>query len=150
MKNKKASLELSIQAIVIIVIAFVVLGLGLGFVKNTFGDITKTTKEVQSKIKEQILEDMRVSGKKLSITSQVELERGNQVIENIGIVNTGLGERVFGVKVSFIKKQQPGGTEDASETAGNEIIFFYSTLVDKRLAPTAGDVIPLTITASNS
>ena len=148
--DKKASLELSIQAIIIVVIAFVVLGLGLGFVKNTFKDIGSTTKEVQTKIKEQILEDMRVSGKKLSITSQVALERGNQIIENVGVVNTGLGERAFGIQISFIKKQQPDGTEDTSEAAGEEITFFYSNLVDKRLAPKAGDVIPLTITASSS
>ena len=65
---RKGSLNLSIQAIVIVVIAFVVLGLGLGFVKNTFKDIGSTSKEVQSKIKEQILEDLRTSGKKLSIS----------------------------------------------------------------------------------
>jgi hypothetical protein len=40
--NKKGSLDISIQAIVIVVIAFVVLGLGLGFVKSTFKDITGT------------------------------------------------------------------------------------------------------------
>ena len=78
------------------------------------------------------------------------MERGNQIIENVGVVNTGLGERAFGIQISFIKKQQPDGTEDTSEAAGEEITFFYSNLVDKRLAPTAGDVIPLTITASSS
>ena len=47
--DKKASLELSIQAIIIVVIAFVVLGLGLGFCKNTFKDIGAPLKEVQTK-----------------------------------------------------------------------------------------------------
>ncbi len=146
---KKASLNLSIQAIVIVVIAFVVLGLGLGFVKNTFKDITGTTKEVQSKIKEQILEDMRTSGKKLSITSQILLERGSQVIENIGIVNTGLSTKKFGVKHTFLKKQNPDGTEDNTELAGEEITFFYNTLVEKELVPTAGDVLAVTISAKS-
>lgn len=150
MKNRKASLNLSIQAIVIVVIAFVVLGLGLGFVKNTFKDIGGTTKEVQSKIKEQILEDLRTSGKKLSVTSQIQLERGNEIVENIGVVNTGLSERAFGIKVEFIKKQNPDGSPDTSEEAASEITFFYSDLVDKRLAPTAGDVFPLTISAKSS
>src|SRR3989338_9645875 len=89
--NKKGSLELSIQAIVIVVIAFTVLGLGLGFVKSQLGGLQKTASEVQSKIKEQILEDMRVSGKKVSVTSQITLERGSQVIENVGIAFTVLG-----------------------------------------------------------
>ncbi len=148
--NKKGSLDVSIQAIVIVVIALTVLGLGLGFVKSTFKDIGETSKGVQAKIKEQILEDLRVSGKKVSITSQVNLERGKEALENIGIVNTGLTEKTFGVKIAFIKKQNPDGTEDQSPEAGNEIIFFYSNLVEKRLSPTAGDVIPITITAKSS
>jgi hypothetical protein len=148
--NKKASLELSIQAIVIVVIAFTVLGLGLGFVKSQIGGLQKTATEVQAKIKEQILEDMRVSGKKVSVTSQILLERGNQVIENVGIVNTGLSEKTFGIKISFIKKQNPDGTSDESPEAGSEIIFFYSELIDKKLAPTAGDVLPLTISAKSN
>ena len=106
--NKKASLELSIQAIIIVVIAFVVLGLSMGFVKNTFKDITGTTKEVQAKIKEQILEDMRVSGKKLSITSQVALERGNQIVENVGVVNTGLSKKGFRHPSKLHKKTAAG------------------------------------------
>ncbi len=148
--NKKASLELSIQTIVIVVIAFTILGLGLGFVKNIFKDVGETSRGVQAKIKEQILEDLRVSGKKVSITSQVNLERGKEALENIGIVNTGLTEKAFGVKIKFIKKQNPDGTEDETPEAGDEIRFFYSSLVEKRLAPTAGDVIPITITAKST
>jgi len=152
MNNKKGSLELSIQAIVIVVIAFTVLGLGLAFVKSQIGDIGKTSKEVQAKIKEQILEDMRVSGKKVSVTSQIVLERGVPVVENVGIVNTGLSERTFGIKVSFIKKQNPDGSpgQEGVENDPTEIVFFYSELVEKRLSPTAGDVLPITISAKNS
>ena len=150
MKNRKASLNISIEAIVIIVIAFVVLGLGLGFVKNTFKDIGSTTKEVQSKIKEQILEDLRTSGKKLSVTSQIQLDRGSEVVENVGVINTGLSEKSFGIKIEFIKKQKPDGSEDTSDAAASEIVFFYSDLVDKGLAPTAGDVFPITISAKSS
>jgi hypothetical protein len=36
--NKRASLEISIQAIVIVVLAMTILGLGLAFVKGRFGD----------------------------------------------------------------------------------------------------------------
>lgn len=150
--NKKGSLDISIQAIVIVVIAFVVLGLGLGFVKSTFKDITGTTKEVQAKIKEQILEDMRVSGKKVSVTSQITLERGSQVVENVGVVNTGLSEKVFGIKINYVKKQNPDGSSgpEGLEKDPQEIVFFYSTLIDKRLSPTAGDVLPMTISAKSN
>ena len=147
--NKKGSLDISIQAIVIVVIAFVVLGLGLGFVKSTFKDITGTTKEVQAKIKEQILEDMRASGQKVSVTSQITLERGSQVIENVGIVNTGLSEKVFGIEIIFGKKQNPDGSTADPEASKEDITFFYSEAVDKRLSPTAGDVLPLSISAKS-
>ena len=36
--NKRASLEMSIQAIVIVVLAMTLLGLGLGFIKGMFGN----------------------------------------------------------------------------------------------------------------
>jgi len=39
--NKKGSMELSVNSIVILVIAIVMLGLILGFVKSKFGDISK-------------------------------------------------------------------------------------------------------------
>ncbi len=150
--TKKGSLNISIEAIVIIVIAFVVLGLGLGFVKGLFKDISGTTHEVQAKIKEQILEDMRVSGKKVSVTSQITLERGSQVIENVGIVNTGLSEKTFGIKISFIKKQNVDGSAGPEGTANDpqEIGFFYNNLVEKKLTPTAGDVLSLTISAKSN
>ena len=45
--NKKASLNLSVQAIVIVVIAFVVLGLGLGFVRGQFEQMESTSSSVQ-------------------------------------------------------------------------------------------------------
>ncbi|MEK6969832.1 MAG: hypothetical protein AABW48_05380 [Nanoarchaeota archaeon] len=147
---KKGSLSLSIEVIIIVVIAFVVLGLGLGFVKNTFKDIGSTTKEVQAKIKEQILEDLRTSGKKLSISSQIQLERGSEIIENVGIVNIELGEKAFGVNIEYVKKQKPDGSTVAAPEGADEISFFYSDAVDKKLSPTAGDVIPLTISAKSS
>ena len=149
--NKKASLNLSIQMIVIVVIAFVVLGLGLGFVKNTFKDITGTSGEVQAKIKEQILEDMRTSGKKLSISQEVRLDRGEETTENVGIVNTGIQTQKYGVNIQVTQGKRPdGSTESNSDILDDEISFFWSSAVDKELSPTDGDVIPVTITASRS
>jgi len=149
-QSKNGSLNLSIQAIVIVVIAFVVLGLGLTFVQNTFKDIGGTSKEVQAKVKEQILEQMRTSGKKSSMSSVVQLERGKQTLENVGIVNTGISTKTFGMRIIATKKQKPDGTAGTVAEMQKEIIFFYTDAVNKKLAPTAGDVIPVTITAKSS
>jgi hypothetical protein len=88
--NRKASLELSIQAIVIVVIAFVVLGLGLGFVRGQFKSMEETASGVQEQIKQQILDDLRTSNKKLSFpASEMKMTAGElSSAQGIGIKNT--------------------------------------------------------------
>ncbi|MCX8147382.1 MAG: hypothetical protein N3D84_02855 [Candidatus Woesearchaeota archaeon] len=89
MAGKKASLELSINAIVIIVLAFVLLGLGLGFIRGQFKQITGTTGQVQEQVKQQILEDLRTGDKKLSFpTQRVQIDKKSTMDLAIGIKNT--------------------------------------------------------------
>ncbi len=86
---KKGSLNLSIEAIVIVVIAFTVLGLGLGFVKNQIGDIGKTSSAIQEQISQQILDDLRTGNKKLSFpATKLTLGTGEESVQAIGIKNT--------------------------------------------------------------
>jgi len=148
--EKKASLNLSIEVIIIVVIAFVVLGLGLGFVKGTFKDITGTTQEVQANIKEQILNDMRTSNQKLSVPGQITLERGEETVQGIGVLNTGTTGLKYGVKITPIKKLVPGEDPKNDPVVINkEIVFFYSELIDQKLSATEGKVLKVTISATN-
>ena len=146
--SKKASLNLSIEAIVVVVIAFTVLGLGLGFVKNQFKSFSDTSTQVSSQIKDQILESMRSSGKKLSVDREVIMERGDSKAVNIGVVNTGISTTKFGINIIPMKKQNIDGTPGVTADMGDEVTFFYNELVDKELSPTDGDVIPITITTT--
>ncbi len=148
--SKKASLNLSIEAIVVVVIAFTVLGLGLGFVKNQFKSFSDTSTQVSSQIKDQILESMRSSGKKLSVDREVIMERGDSKAVNIGVVNTGTTTSKFGIKIVELKKQNTDGTPGLKTDMPNEVTFFYNDVVDKELSPTDGDVIPITITTTGS
>ncbi len=87
--NKKGSLNLSIEAIVIVVIAFTVLGLGLGFVKTQIGDIGKTSSAIQEQISQQILDDLRTGNKKLSFpATKLNLATGEESVQAIGLKNT--------------------------------------------------------------
>jgi hypothetical protein len=96
MSKKKGSLELSINAIVIIVLAFVLLGLGLGFVRSQFKSMGSTTTQVQEQVKSQILEDLRTGDKKISFPSQrVTIEKGSNLDLAIGVKNTGNSELKF-------------------------------------------------------
>ena len=86
---KKGSLNLSIQAIVIVVIAFVVLGLGLGFVRTQFTQIQDTSTAVQEQISQQILDDLRTGNKKLSFpATKLTIETGEESVQAIGLKNT--------------------------------------------------------------
>lgn len=148
--SKKASLNLSIEAIVVVVIAFTVLGLGLGFVKNQFKSFSDTSTQVSSQIKDQILESMRSSGKKLSVDREVIMERGDSKAVNIGVVNTGTTTGNFGISIIPMKKQNIDGTAGNTADMPDEVTFFYDGMVDKELSPTDGDVIPITITTTGS
>ena len=87
--SKKAALELSINAIVIVILAMTLLGLGLTFVRGMFEDITETTGSVQESVREQILEDLRTGDKKLSFpSSSVDVEGGDERTLAIGVKNT--------------------------------------------------------------
>ncbi|MAG61082.1 hypothetical protein CL619_04805 [archaeon] len=95
-KNKRGSLNLSIEAIVIVVIAFVVLGLGLGFVKGQFEQITDTSSSVQTQIAEQIQEDLRRSNNKLSFPSNdLTYETKEEDVQAVGIKNTNDQSKFF-------------------------------------------------------
>lgn len=148
--SKKASLNLSIEAIVVVVIAFTVLGLGLGFVKNQFKSFGDTSSQVSSSIKDQILESMRSSGKKLSVDREVLLDRGSNKQLNIGVVNTETSTAKFGITIEPIKKQNLDGSPGELETITDEVSFFYSDIVEKELSPTDGDVFPISITTKGS
>ena len=109
--NKKGSLNLSIEAIVIVVIAFVVLGLGLGFVRTQFTQIGDTSTSVQEQISQQILEDLRTGNKPLTFpASKLVLSPREESVQAIGVKNTGDTDLTF--KVQFKVKDADGSFQD--------------------------------------
>ena len=106
--NKKGSLNLSVEAIVVVVIAFVVLGLGLGFVKGQFEQIGDTSSAVQEQISQQILDDLRRSNNKLSFPSNdLTYDTKEEDVQAVGIKNTGDQSRLFQLK--FLVKNGKDG-----------------------------------------
>jgi hypothetical protein len=128
--DRKGSLNLSIEAIVIVVIAFVVLGLGLGFVKGQFEQITDTSSQVQEQISQQILDDLRRSNNKLSFPSNdLTYETKDETVLAVGVKNTDDQSKHF--KLGFQVKDgstfvefESGVTRDiSSQSAEAEIIW---------------------------
>jgi len=76
--NKKAALELSITAIVVLIIAITVLGLAIGFIKNLFGEGTKTITMQFESIKEELREEF-ISGGEI-----IGFDRGKDIKVDLG------------------------------------------------------------------
>lgn len=110
---KKGSLQLSINAIVIIVLAMTLLGLGLGFIRNQFESIGDIGGDVQEQIRQQILEDLRTGDKKLSFpTSELKIGRRDDTVTAMGIKNVESKQINFGV---FIRSAGGTGSLEVSD-----------------------------------
>ncbi len=151
--NKKGSLNLSIEAIVIVVIAFTVLGLGLGFVKTQIGDIGKTSSAIQEQISQQILDDLRTGNKKLSFpATNLKLATNEESVQAIGLKNTE--DSPVDVIIGF---QVKSGSTFPSFTSEQTLPFKNGALDVKakiswddstqKLKPGESRVFPVTITA---
>jgi len=109
--NKKAALELSITAIVVLIIAITVLGLSIGFIKKQFGGSGKILEEQLASIKQKLRDDIRTGGDLLvfSVPDQVNVGKPSGIV--IGVRNTAQntdGDRIcFRVEVSCIKPFTP-------------------------------------------
>ena len=140
--SKKADLNMSIQAIVIIVLAMTLLGLGIGFIRNQFASLTETTGAVQEQIKQQILDDLRTGDKKLSFpASEIQISRGKSTVIALGVKNTGVSQLVFGIDIAC-----------TAEEAGKAVpTTFYNKATDAFTLPAAdAQVYPIRVTAPST
>ncbi len=101
--DSKGSLNLAIEAIVIVVIAMTILGLGLGFVRNQFKTFGNIAEETQEQIKQQLLEDLRTGDKKLTFpSSKYTVETGEEIGSGVGVKNTG--DNLLNFRIEFLVK----------------------------------------------
>jgi|SRR3989344_199082 len=147
---KKGDLNLSIQLIVVVVIAFVVLGLGLNFVRTQFGELDKSALSIQESVRIQILDDLRTGNKKLSFpVTNIKMERGKSSDEALGVKNINEGSMTYSITIEKLQKQGLPET-DTGNTASwaNEIIFFLDTVGSSSLGATESRLHPIRITAA--
>ena len=91
--RKKASLNLSINAIVVIILAITMLGLGLGFMRNTFGGVSDQFKTVSEQMKQEMIESLRGSTEGVKLSAyEVSVPRGGESTIYIGVKNSGTGD----------------------------------------------------------
>ncbi len=105
--HKKGSLELSINAIVILILAITMLGLGLGFMKGLFSKTTKQLGEVGEDIKAQMIEQLRTSSAKLTLREEdVNIPRSETKDVYFAVKNVELSQP-FGVTATCTKAVVP-------------------------------------------
>ena len=95
--NKKGSIEIGINTIVIMVIAIVLLGLGVGFVKGIFAKMSGLTETIS-------IDDMTnppTSSDPIKINpAKIEVKSGEGKPVQIGVYNKESSEEDFGIKIS--------------------------------------------------
>jgi hypothetical protein len=151
--HKKAALELSINAIVIVILAMTLLGLGLGFVRNMFRDIGDTTTQVQDQMKEQILDDLRRGDKKLSFPSQrLDIEGGEEEVIAVGVKNTDAAGLDFKICMSEIvgETEIPISSIQSLTTSNTAPYAFFWDTTTQILSAGEANVYGITIKADNS
>ena len=99
MKSRKASLELSINAIVILILAITMLGLGLGFMRNIFGSATQQFTQVTGEVEKQMIEQLKSSGKIVDLDRpKITVKRGDTEQIYIGFKNVDSAQATFVIK----------------------------------------------------
>lgn len=133
MYNKKASLEISIQAIVIVVLAMTLLGLGLGFIRGMFKNIGGVTEEVSAQVKQRIIDELLTSDSKLTFsTTEITLRRGEERTINIGIRNKLELDFDYKIDISPISRVTKTTVSDLTSTSLTT--WFQFDNAQKRLA----------------
>ncbi len=105
--KRKGSLQLSINAIVILILAITILGLGLGFIKKQFGSLGEQFESVSAEIKGEIIEKIRASGD-LLVFNKVEIDAaiGKPNTFFVGVKNTGGEANCFRTYVQCVRALQ--------------------------------------------
>lgn len=134
--NKKAALELSITAIVVLIIAITVLGLAIFFIKNLFGESTTLLGDQLAQIKDQLRKTIEESGEPVVFSRGTELKakRGEKIDFYIGVRNSDqrLPARCYRVSMKCEKAFSSAG---ACVDGQNDVVVGGYNLVSENWFP---------------
>lgn len=148
MRSTKASINVSIEAIIIIVLAMTLLGLGLSFIRGQFGQITTVSTEVQEQVREQIIGQLRTSGEKVSFPRSIQFNRNEQKVVTLGVQNTGSSTINFKLDLGFDPTNSDVPTGTASPQQYLDDLFDIRYQRDcLSLPPSAAEVYGINVRA---
>ncbi|MFP4112168.1 MAG: hypothetical protein ACLFPQ_01200 [Candidatus Woesearchaeota archaeon] len=139
---KKGSLNLSINAIVVLIMAITMLGLGLAFISGTFGGATGKLNKLMAGLSDNEKAELEASADRITMAaSTLEVQKGKSEDFFYAIRNDENGDlAVAAIEVKCDRSLEgPVGTGDIS----------FSTFVPNILPPADSQVLPLQIKPSS-
>ncbi len=125
---KKGSLNLSINAIVVLIMAVALLGLGLGFLRNMFGNLEGQLGDISKDTEQRIIQDLENREDRLSLDkTHFEIKQGKQDETYIGLRNELEGAKTFDINGDG---KIDAGTEPGLWKEDASVIACYSTTGD--------------------
>ena len=117
---RKGSLNLSINAIVVLILAITLLGLGLGFVKSMFGSATDKFEVTDQELKSQMIDEIEQSGDKVTFNNMnFKTEAGAPKSFYFGVRNTASSQACFAFKWFCRASLDSECPQDPNSSEGN-------------------------------
>lgn len=142
MMNKKGSLNLSINAIVVLILAITMLGLGLTFMKTMFGKVTTQFEDISSELENEVIKKLESSSSRLEFNKYlVEMKRGETKSLYYGIYNNLAAEETFTVTAEC---------DDAIKTVSKPLDIVLSTFPTQSIDLNKAKVSPLKVSIDSN
>jgi len=145
-KRKKASLNLSINAIVVLILAITMLGLGLAFMRNIFGQATSEFSEVTGTVQKQMIDQLKESQKIVDINNpHIKMKSNDKKQIFIGFKNDGNDDKSFQIRqieASRLGASGANSTNIFNITNTSEVIQSGATFGLCGVRNNTGDIAP--------
>jgi hypothetical protein len=113
--TKKASLNLSINAIVILILAITMLGLGLAFMRNIFSTAGEQITAISANVEKQMIDQMKAGTKIIDINQpRLEMDKGQSASVVLGFQN--VGDKAMNFQINSIEASELGLAIDVEST----------------------------------
>ncbi len=106
--SKKAALELSINAIVVLILAITILGLGIAFIRGQFGALQEQFSSVSGEVKTELINKIKGSGELLVFNrAELDVQVGRKQSLFFGIKNNREKKVCTATTVRCLKALKP-------------------------------------------
>ncbi|MEK6822572.1 MAG: hypothetical protein AABY13_01985 [Nanoarchaeota archaeon] len=121
--SKKAALELSINAIVVLILAITILGLGIAFIRGQFGALQEQFSSVSGEVKTELINKIKTSGDLLAFSrAELDLQIGKKDTLFFGIKNNKDEIACTATTIRCIKALKPGTPGECATDVKNGAI----------------------------